>query len=115
MWNHLAALAAEPDVAVLAAGDGWSSVSGIVDGVRDNMMEIGLTILTILGIVVGLKVGAAGKGKARESVESIGIWIVGGLVVGLALFVPGVASKLGQDVGSGTGGGNSNVSVVDGQ
>ncbi|MDH6284588.1 hypothetical protein [Prescottella agglutinans] len=115
MWNELTFLAADPGVTVLAAGDGWGGVMGIIDNVKDNSFEIGLAFLGIVGIVVGIKVGLAGKGKARESMESIAFWAIGGLIVGLALFIPGVMSKLGQDVGSGTGGGNQGVSVVDGQ
>lgn len=115
MWDQLASVAADPMVTLLAqdSGGGWSALNGMLDSVKDNMMEIGLAILTILGIVIGIKIGAAGKGKMRESVESVGIWGLAGLVVGLALFIPGIFSKVGQDIGSSTGGGN--VSVVDGQ
>ncbi|MFD6516923.1 hypothetical protein [Rhodococcus sp. NPDC060176] len=114
MWDQLASVAADPSVTVLAqTSDGWGGLQGMLDSVQDNMMELGLTILGILGIIIAIKVGGAGKGKMRESVESIGIWGLAGLVIGLALFVPGVLSKVGRDVGSSTGGGN--VSVVDGQ
>ena len=96
---------------VLAAG--WDSVTSMIDSAKTPMMGIGIGILVLIGIWVAVKIGAKGKGKMREALEDVAIWIFAGVVLGLALTAPKIASSVGEDIGNSSNPGSN--STVEGQ
>ncbi|CAG7636157.1 hypothetical protein SIM91_04895 [Rhodococcus opacus] len=113
MWVQVLALTGDPSTTVVAQ-EGWDSVEGIIDSVRDKLLLIGGTLLTVFGSILAIKIGASGKGKMRERIGDVGIWVFAGVFAGLVTFIPGLATSLGTETAqSGTNG--DGVSVVDGQ
>lgn len=96
----------------LLAGEGWDQITGIVGDTSGKFLVLGVTLLSCLGIFVALKVAGKGKGNARDAIGDIGIWLLAGVVLGLAMTAPKIMSSLGQDVGDG---GSSQVQQVDGR
>lgn len=113
MWEQILGLTGEPSTTVVAQ-QGWDTVNSIGENVRDNLLLIGSTLLTVFGSILAVKIGGSGKGKMRERIGDVGIWVFAGVFAGLVTFIPGLATSLGKEtVQSGTNGGA--VSVVDGQ
>ncbi|MEZ5157451.1 MAG: hypothetical protein R2687_01335 [Candidatus Nanopelagicales bacterium] len=113
MWDQVLALTGDPSTTVVAQ-QGWDTVNGIGENVRDNLLLIGSTLLTVFGSILAVKIGGSGKGKMRERIGDVGVWVFAGVFAGLVTFIPGLATSLGKEtVQSGTTGGG--VSVVDGQ
>lgn len=118
MWDQLTLLAADPSVAVLAQQDGWESVKGTIDTVRENLLIVGGGLLTVFGAILVVKIAGSGKGKMRERIGDVGIWVFAGIFAGLVTFVPGIMTSLGRETvqNGGTGGtGGGGAAVVDGQ
>lgn len=98
---------------VLAA-EGFDGVRNMIDGIAGPLAAIGLSILVIMGLIIGVKMGFSGKGQMRESLQGIMVWLVAGAIIGLASILPALASSVGKQIGStSTGGGG--YSTVDGQ
>lgn len=113
MLVHVLALAGDPSTAVLAQ-DGWDSVNGITTEIRDKLLLIGGTLLTVFGSILAIKIAASGKNKMRERVGDVGIWVFAGVFAGLVTFIPGLATSIGKETAqTGTNGGG--VTVVDGE
>ena len=113
MWGQVLVVAGDPSTAVVAQ-DSWNQVNSIIETVRSNLTVVGGTLMTVFATILAVKIGASGKGKLRERIGDAGILVFAGLFLGLAMFIPGLATSLGKEtVESGTNGGG--VSVVDGQ
>lgn len=113
MLVHVLALAGDPSTVVVAQ-DGWESVNGITTEVRDKLLLIGSTLLTVFGSILAIKIAGSGKNKMRERISDVGIWVFAGVFIGLVTFIPGLASSIGKETAqTGTSGGG--VTVVDGQ
>ena len=101
----------QPQTVVLAAG--WDSVTTMIDSQKTPMMAIGIGVLVLIGIFVAMKIGAKGKGKMREALEDVAVWIFAGVVLGMALTVPKIASGVGVEIGNSSNPGST--STVEGQ
>lgn len=113
MLVHVLATAGDPSTAVIAQ-EGWTSVNGIATEIRDKLLLIGGTLLTVFGSILAIKIAGSGKNKMRERIGDVGIWVFAGVFAGMVTFIPGLATAVGTETGqAGTNGGT--VSVVDGQ
>ncbi|MFI9507326.1 hypothetical protein [Nocardia sp. NPDC052566] len=99
---------------VILAAEGWDGITNMMNSIKIPATTLGISTLTVLGVVLGIKAGFRGKGNIREVFQELGIWGFSAVFLGLASFAPAILVAIGTQIGNSSNGGPG-VSNVQGQ